>query len=75
LLLETKVQLIVSNPVIEIKIAIKPFFHLLLVNLLLLASLDKRSTHRELDYFLTAENNKLEVLESKYLADEAFVNY
>jgi len=40
-----------------------------------LASLDKRFTHRELDYFLAAGSNKLEVLKSKYLADEASVNY
>jgi len=37
--------------------------------------LDKNSTYRELDYFLAAGNNKLEVLKSKYLVDETFVNY
>ena len=48
------------------------FLHLSLVNLLLLASLEKRSTHRELDCFLgVGDRNDLE---EGFLADEAARN-
>jgi len=43
---------------------------LLLVNLLLLANLEKRSNHRELGCFLKAEDNTLKLKEDN-LADEA----
>ena len=43
--------------------------HLLLVNLLLLASLEERSTHRVLDYFLRVGDEG--DLEEKFLVDEA----
>ena len=45
------------------------FLHLSLVNLLLLASLEERSTHRVLDYFLGAVNR--DDLGKEFLADEA----
>ena len=45
------------------------FLHLSLVNLLLLASLKKRSTCRILDCFLEAEDR--DDLEEEFLADEA----
>ena len=45
------------------------FLCLLLVNLLLLASLEKRSTYGELDCFLGIENK--DNLEENVLADEA----
>ena len=47
---------------------LKCFLCLLLVNLLLLANLEERSTHEELDCFLKVENN---VLEEEDLVDEA----
>ena len=61
MLLGTRVQLVVFCTVIEIQIV----FEILLiysspVNLLLLASLEERSTCRELDCFLGVENNMLE---------------
>ena len=45
------------------------FLRLLLVNLLLLASLEERSTYRVLDCFLGVENG--DDLEEGFLADEA----
>ena len=48
------------------------FLYLLLVNLLLLASLEERSTHRELDCFLKVENG--DGLEGDDLVDEATRN-
>ena len=45
------------------------FFHLSLVNLLLLASLEERSTHRELDCFLGAGDR--DKFETEVLVDEA----
>ena len=44
---------------------------LLLVNLLLLASLEEKSTYRELDYFLKVGDKKLDVLEDNNLVDKA----
>jgi len=55
--------------VIEIQIVFKHFLHLSLVNLPLLASLEKRSTHRVLGCFLGAEDK--DDLEGEFLADEA----
>jgi len=43
---------------------------LLLVNLPLLASLEKRSTHRELTCFFGVENKKLATLKEDDLADK-----
>ena len=43
------------------------FLYLLLINLPLLASLDERSIHRKFDCFLTAGDNKLEVLKGENL--------
>ena len=45
------------------------FLYLSLVNLPLLASLEERSTHRELDCFLEAENG--DGFEEEVLVDEA----
>ena len=45
------------------------FLYLSLVNLLLLASLEERSTHRVLGYFLGAEDR--DNLKEGFLADEA----
>ena len=45
------------------------FLHLSLVNLLLLASLEERSTHRVLDCFLGAGDG--DDLREEFLADEA----
>ena len=53
------------------KLFSKHFLYLLLVNLPLLASLEKRSTYGELDCFLEVENN---VLEGKKLIEEATRN-
>ena len=47
---------------------LRHLLHLLLVNLLLLASLEKRSTHEELNCFLEAENR--DGLEGDNLADK-----
>ena len=41
------------------RLFLRCFLHLLLVNLPLLASLEERFTHRELDCFLGVENNDL----------------
>ena len=51
---------------------LKHFLYSLLVNLLLLASLEKRSTHRELGYFLGAGDKG--DLEEELLVDEATRN-
>ena len=48
------------------------FLHSLLVNLLLLASLEERSTHRELNCFLEAGDR--DGLEEDILVDEAARN-
>ena len=48
---------------------LKHFLYSLLVNLLLLASLEKRSTHRELGCFLGVGDR--DDLEEGFLADEA----
>ena len=48
------------------------FLHLSLVNLLLLASLEERSIHKELNCFLRAENK--DGLEKDVLVDEAIGN-
>ena len=54
------------------RLFLRCFLHLLLVNLLLLASLEKRSTHRELGCFLgVGDRNDLE---EGFLADEAARN-
>ena len=45
------------------------FLHLLLVNLLLLASLEERYTHSELGYFLGVRNE--DGLEERFLVSEA----
>ena len=45
------------------------FLHLLLVNLLLLTSLEEKSIHRVLGYFLGAENG--DDLEEEFLVNEA----
>ena len=44
------------------------FLHSLLANLPLLANLEKRSTHKELDWFLGVEDN---MLEENSLVDKA----
>ena len=51
----------------EIDIIINPLY-LLLVNLLLLASLDERFPYRELNCFLVVEDNKFKDFEDNDLA-------
>ena len=65
LLLGTKVQLVVSYTVIKAQVV---FLCLLLINLLLLANLKKKSIHEKLDCFLKVENN---MLKEDNLVDEA----
>jgi len=50
------------------------FLYLLLVNLLLLASLEERSIYRKLDCFFRAEDKKLTALEDDSLADKTTRN-
>ena len=51
---------------------LRHFLHLLLVNLLLLASLEKRSTCRVLSYFLRVKN--VNDLEKEFLVDKTTGN-
>ena len=50
---------------------LRDFLYSLLINLLLLVSLEKKFTCRELNYFLKVGNKKFNVLENNNLANEA----
>ena len=60
-----------STSQLRYRLFLRHFLCLLLVNLLLLANLEERSTHEKLDFFLEVENN---MLKDNDLVDEATEN-